>query len=466
MKLTKEYPATHSMATSWFAIDEDGKVALLNFEDNGPVPCPPARLEQSPESLIEGEGDERWSGVKYLNYTDEQVKEMFREAPEGFKDLYNPDDDYFFDYVQINSSRTDEFLSILEPIIKSDECALVCFNKNVGIYNLDDVKMNKDVFGKLKASGCIVKVLKLFVDYDFMGIPEYAERLSPIPFFVYNQDYDLHGDLVKVYTPTMPPFTESQLSEFMRKSALRIKGKFSETQHVQPASNRPFISHEHLERRFINGQVYYRMRLTGNSNEEAYIYDSLLSCEKIDAEYCKECPIFDAGSWRLYSKFLRGDELTNHPTIGLIIDGDSQREYMVRYDEPDWVYKSFITSAIQCESAYDEYTSLGNAYKLCQQVGDVPVFKHCKVYFERIMSIFKPNVLVLSEISQHLLLSVYEHDEIYVTIAGERYPFFALNEAKEHKGEILQYANKPYRGKVIPKSLSVEEAESIGLKDD
>ena len=82
------------------------------------------------------------------------------------------------------------------------------------------------------------------------------------------------------------------------------------------------------------------------------------------------------------------------------------------------------------------------------------------------MSIFKPNVLVLSEISQHLLLSVYEHDEIHVTIAGERYPFFALNEAKKHKGEILQYANKPYRGKVIPKSFSVEEAERIGLKDD
>jgi len=34
----KEYPATHSMETSWFAIDEDGAVAVLHFEENGPVP--------------------------------------------------------------------------------------------------------------------------------------------------------------------------------------------------------------------------------------------------------------------------------------------------------------------------------------------------------------------------------------------------------------------------------------------
>ena len=132
MKLTKEYPATHSMSTSWFAIDDEGNVALLNFEDNGPVPCPPSSLEQSPESLIEGEGCEQY-GFRYLNYTDEQVLEMFREAPEGFEDLYNPNEEYFFDYVQIDSSRTDEFLGILEPIIKSDECGLICFNKNVGI---------------------------------------------------------------------------------------------------------------------------------------------------------------------------------------------------------------------------------------------------------------------------------------------------------------------------------------------
>ena len=38
MKFEKEYPATHSMSTAWFGIDEDGDVALIKFDDNGPVP--------------------------------------------------------------------------------------------------------------------------------------------------------------------------------------------------------------------------------------------------------------------------------------------------------------------------------------------------------------------------------------------------------------------------------------------
>ena len=38
MKTTKEYPATHSMSTAWFYADENGEVAIIEFEDNGPVP--------------------------------------------------------------------------------------------------------------------------------------------------------------------------------------------------------------------------------------------------------------------------------------------------------------------------------------------------------------------------------------------------------------------------------------------
>ena len=34
----KEYPATHSMSTAWYCADEDGNVAIIDFDDNGPVP--------------------------------------------------------------------------------------------------------------------------------------------------------------------------------------------------------------------------------------------------------------------------------------------------------------------------------------------------------------------------------------------------------------------------------------------
>ena len=40
MKKNKEYPATHSMDTAWFACDLDGNIAIFQFEENGPGPIP------------------------------------------------------------------------------------------------------------------------------------------------------------------------------------------------------------------------------------------------------------------------------------------------------------------------------------------------------------------------------------------------------------------------------------------
>ena len=38
MKKEKEYPATHSMSTAWYCVDEDGNVGIFDIDDNGPVP--------------------------------------------------------------------------------------------------------------------------------------------------------------------------------------------------------------------------------------------------------------------------------------------------------------------------------------------------------------------------------------------------------------------------------------------
>ena len=78
----KEYPATHSMATSWFGIDKDGNVALIEFNDNGPVPydCGDQGLEEIIcNNMTEGGEDE----VRNLNFTLEQAHELMKklEAP-------------------------------------------------------------------------------------------------------------------------------------------------------------------------------------------------------------------------------------------------------------------------------------------------------------------------------------------------------------------------------------------------
>ena len=39
MILDKEYPATHSMSTAWYMVDDDDNVAIIEYNENGPVPC-------------------------------------------------------------------------------------------------------------------------------------------------------------------------------------------------------------------------------------------------------------------------------------------------------------------------------------------------------------------------------------------------------------------------------------------
>ena len=38
MLLDKEYPATHSMSTAWYMVDDDDNVAIIEYNENGPVP--------------------------------------------------------------------------------------------------------------------------------------------------------------------------------------------------------------------------------------------------------------------------------------------------------------------------------------------------------------------------------------------------------------------------------------------
>ena len=63
MKQYKEYPATHSMSTAWYVADEDGNVAIMDYNENGPVPW---EIEQtSIEELVFGH-EEDYKRKKYF----------------------------------------------------------------------------------------------------------------------------------------------------------------------------------------------------------------------------------------------------------------------------------------------------------------------------------------------------------------------------------------------------------------
>lgn len=49
--MTPDYPAAHSMDTQWFAVDQDGHVALFNSSEHGAVPRDAAGLYEDNEPL-------------------------------------------------------------------------------------------------------------------------------------------------------------------------------------------------------------------------------------------------------------------------------------------------------------------------------------------------------------------------------------------------------------------------------
>jgi hypothetical protein len=89
MKFDKEYPATHSMETAWYAADEDGNVALIMYNDNGPVPenLPDVRIGELAFGYYDGKD------CKFVKLTEEQVEELSGPTLPLGEDgtLYDPD---------------------------------------------------------------------------------------------------------------------------------------------------------------------------------------------------------------------------------------------------------------------------------------------------------------------------------------------------------------------------------------
>ena len=81
MIIEKEYPATHSLSTSWFAIDLDGNVAILDFNENGPVPTV-ADSDSSEASVLMEVLAEKQDNLPYpiLDFTKEEINEIISNS--------------------------------------------------------------------------------------------------------------------------------------------------------------------------------------------------------------------------------------------------------------------------------------------------------------------------------------------------------------------------------------------------
>ena len=232
MKTNKEYPATHSMSTEWFVVDEDGNIALFAFEEDGPVPIDiPSESNSYLMTAEEDFGEKDSNNIEYLELTDEQVEELMRDAvtPEN----YNIKDDYCL-FVQVNEEHKKEFLEVFIDKIE------FCLSHKHGIYFLSWIfGYEESEFYRNRALNTFYKTVKRVVyiydgaycDENFSG----TETKWPLPFYCYYQPYNSQSELAKRTNVPKYPFKEEQISERQRKKLIRIPVKFSECTGFQIA---------------------------------------------------------------------------------------------------------------------------------------------------------------------------------------------------------------------------------------
>lgn len=260
MKTTKEFPATHSMSTQWFVVDEEGNIALFDFDENGPVPVNiPSEKNSDLMTAEEDLGAKDENSIEYFELTDEQVEELMSNAVSPLE--YDIENDYAL-FVQVDEANKNEFLEVFSDSI---ECCLshkhdIYFLWALFGYSESDLNKKRRLETFYKAVKRVVHIyIDSVTDEDFSG----EDKNWTLPFYCYKQPYWSYTELAKRTNVPKFPFKENQIPENQRHKLLRVPLKFSECTGFQIAQY--VICHWHMGRDSIEieDRVYTKFPKTG-----------------------------------------------------------------------------------------------------------------------------------------------------------------------------------------------------------
>ena len=249
MKKDKEYPATHSMETAWYCVDEDGNVGVFQIEDNGPVP-EGYEYGGDPDSLF-------WYGfsssdegmIRHLPLTPEQIEPLLipKKEPKGNWDKsYGRESNNWWNNVIIKIDMAN--LPLLEKALalnpdKEDYAGkkAVCISETEGLF-LVNMYNNKKGVSLLEENDVIKAVYEtpdfwLREPYDEDEIVDEDYKLYPV--YVYWQNYWPYSGAAAKYVEPLYPLQISQLPKEIQAKAFRIPLKFKDTDRIQLAEFMP-----------------------------------------------------------------------------------------------------------------------------------------------------------------------------------------------------------------------------------
>lgn len=239
MLIDKEYPATHSMTTAWYMVDDDGNIAIMQADDNGPVPFG-VMPEGFASNILFGEGLDENEKCGPIELTKEQIEETLGEkyTPRSVKDWWDT-------VVEIDTSRIDSFMQIIADSSIDYEG---CVSEKLGLYKIDAIWCTNDdntiiegsALDRLVSSGIIryvYKIPEMEMDCDYNEKSRqciFTKEFDSNSYYIYNQPYWPNFIQKRVNIPRHPVKID-QVEESKREKILHIPGKFSDREYMQIA---------------------------------------------------------------------------------------------------------------------------------------------------------------------------------------------------------------------------------------
>lgn len=460
MFFDKEYPATHSMSTAWYVADEDGNVAIIDYDDNGPVPW--GTEETCIENLIYGNEDN--STELQIALTDDQIDELM-ENP------HRPDEENMWYYdciIQIDRNQESVFLELAK---RKDFEIEYCLSKERGLYQIDafdclDEETNKvlkeSTLQEMLNKGMICTVYKL-KNMDTNSIWKdghilFEKGFDNLPYYIYCQPYWTSSLPERMNIPKNP-VKLSQIPEQLRKRIPILPFKFSEQKSFQVAEWIPCNFHGGEIVEVIDGFEYTLTIMTDGS--EAFVLtgldagDYMNYCSEREKYHCTEC-----NPWNnCHTDF--ANQRSSQPTVMFIKSPLERVAYSERI-KSDIIHSNSISLSFIRRVPYktENYMTSEELRKIVSDKMLGEYFFHSSSYLEDIIDRLKPNVLILDEVSFVVIGLKYVFDNHRVRIRGISYPVYKRSEIDTYLNDIEELAQKPYKGKVMPQVISKEEIEN------
>ena len=472
MKQYKEYPATHSMSTAWYVADEDGNVAIMDYNENGPVPW---EIEQtSIEELVFGH-EEDYKRKKYfrIKLTDVQIYDLLESSKDPSYDF----NEWMLDYdaiVQIDKGQEKEFLKLLK---NGDIEYYRCISKDLCLYMMTDCyhcfedkreaihkrPLKHSSLYKMLSSNMILKVYntKNFYINDVMkdSIVSFDYKFKSAPYYIYKQLYWNWMLAERINIPEHPVKLD-QFPEALRKRVHRVPIKFGECEKFQIAEWHPCkFTTSKEDDKYVNGCIYGLLPLT--DGKEAYI---LRSMDEVDFyQYCSEKELYHCNKCTWSCASCPAHFFTDKPTIMTIVSPYSKYNYEKNVTSDIIVKKSVIMPFLPIipKPINSYFTSIDEAKKVVTTRMLENLYLRNYKYLEDMVARYNPRAIIVDKKAHAALQKEYAMDNHVLKIAGMEYPLFFESEVEKHREELEHMAELPYRGMVFPHVISIEEMQKI-----